>query len=801
MSNNRASILLTATDQTKGAFASASRNLQDLNGKVGGLASTLRLFSGAGLAGGLGGVLGAVGAQQFIRSADAVTVLNNQLKLATGSASAAQSAYSQLFDVAQRSRVSFTELGATYAAIARNSSDLGLSQKQLLTVTEAIGNAMTISGGPAEGMNAALVQLTQGLASGTLRGEELNSVMEQTPRLAKALADGLGVTIGQLREMGKAGELTAEKVVTALQGQADVLRNEVATATVTVAQSMTLLENASIRVAGSLDKSIGVTRGTGAALKGLSNDLTVIGDAIDASAQRGEGGFLQLANAAGVVAGRTGFGAVQIAANTLNGTINFLTGGVLGLNDQLDLMPDNLKSTGDQVSIMESKLKAAQKEYDRLSQILGSAPDNVYVRSEINALAQYIAALKAAQREKAALGGVTAQDPSNYGNEGAREKSRQDGIKRQAESRAALEKFMGDYASANERLAAEIKKQKALLGEFYSPEVEKRIRDKFTAKSGGGSRASQQDPYQKGNSYLDGLKSQLQATEELTVYEKLLADIRSGSLGKLTPQLQAQLEQTAKLIDADKELVDVTKQFAELEAENAKQRKALKDEGKSFYDATRTPIERLNIELGRQAELLKKLGPAYKDTAMRASEAAQDRYDAETKTTAAISELDQFTQRAAQNIQDYLGNSFQQLMEGNFSNIGDAFTQMLNNMVAQAAAAGLARELLGDLAQGGTSSGLFGGFLKDVVGSFGGFRAAGGPVQSGKGYVVGENGPEWFEPATSGMVVPNHALQGGGTSHNYSINVSMPSGASRSTGQQFGREIARQLSIANARNG
>lgn len=323
--------------------------------------------------------------------------------------------------------------------------------------------------------------------------------------------------------------------------------------------------------------------------------------------------------------------------------------------------------------------------------------------------------------------------------------------------------------------------------------------------AGSGKRASgasaPKDPYAEANRYLDGLRKQLQATEELTVYEKLLADIRSGSLGKLTPQLQAQLEETAKLIDADKELADVTKQFAELEAENAKQRKALQDEGKSFYDATRTPIERLNIELGRQAELLKKLGPAYKDTAMRASEAAQDRYDAETKTTAAISELDQFTQRAAQNIQDYLGNSFQQLMEGNFSNIGDAFTQMLNNMVAQAAAAGLARELLGDLAQGGTSSGLFGGFLKDVVGSFGGFRAAGGPVQSGKGYVVGENGPEWFEPATSGMVVPNHALQGGGTTNSYSISVSMPSGASRSTGQQFGREIARQLSIANARNG
>jgi len=321
-----------------------------------------------------------------------------------------------------------------------------------------------------------------------------------------------------------------------------------------------------------------------------------------------------------------------------------------------------------------------------------------------------------------------------------------------------------------------------------------------SSKKTGGS-TTPKDPYAEANRYLESLRKQLQTTEGLTVYEKLLADIRAGSLGKLTPQLQAQLTETAKLIDADKALNDATKEFADLSEAAARAQQALKDEAQGFYDATRTPIERLNIELARQDELLRKLGPAYKDTYMRANEAAQARYESEVKSTEAITELDQFTQRAAQNIQDYLGNSFQQIMEGNFSNIGDAFTSMLNSMVAQAAAAQLSKYLFGDLV-GGSGSGAAGDLLGSAVGSlFGGFRAAGGPVQSGKGYVVGENGPEWFEPATSGMVVPNHALQGGGTSHNYSINVSMPSGASRSTGQQFGREIARQLSIANARNG
>ena len=159
--------------------------------------------------------------------------------MATGSTQSASQAYEALFDIAQRSRVSFTELGSTFASISRAGQELGLSQQRLLGVTEAIGNAMTISGGSAEGMKAALVQLGQGLSSGTLRGEELNSVMEQTPRLAKAIADGLGVSTGKLREMGAAGQLTGEQVIKALESQSSVLSGEVQGAALTAGQAFT----------------------------------------------------------------------------------------------------------------------------------------------------------------------------------------------------------------------------------------------------------------------------------------------------------------------------------------------------------------------------------------------------------------------------------------------------------------------------------------------------------------------------------------------------------------------------------
>ncbi|MCX8018551.1 MAG: tape measure protein, partial [Rhodocyclaceae bacterium] len=93
---------------------------------------------------------GVVSARAFTQAADAVTALQNQLKLATGSTQAAANAYAQLYEIAQRSRVSFVELGSTFASIARASESLGLSQQQLLSLTETIANAVTVSGASAQ---------------------------------------------------------------------------------------------------------------------------------------------------------------------------------------------------------------------------------------------------------------------------------------------------------------------------------------------------------------------------------------------------------------------------------------------------------------------------------------------------------------------------------------------------------------------------------------------------------------------------------------------------------------------------
>ena len=245
-------------------------------------AATGGLGNAAALA---GRALAAVGiaatVKEFVGLADASTNMNSRLKLVTGSAEELASVQERLFSIAQNARVSFTDLVGTYAQVARSTKDLGVSQQSLLTVIDTISKSVTISGGSAQSAQAALVQLSQGFASGALRGEELNSVMEQTPRLAQAIADGLGVSIGKLREMGKEGELTAEKVLGALEKSAASVQDEFSKMAVTVEQATTNAGNSLLKFVGALDKVTGASSITAKAIQAVSSAIAFVASDIE----------------------------------------------------------------------------------------------------------------------------------------------------------------------------------------------------------------------------------------------------------------------------------------------------------------------------------------------------------------------------------------------------------------------------------------------------------------------------------------------------------------------------------------
>lgn len=201
----------------------------------------------------------AVGGRQALLTADAYTSLSARLALVTSGGGELLRVQQALFEQAQRTRTEFGATADLYGALARSTQSLGVSQERLLGVTETINRALVVSGTSASSAQAALMQLGQGFASGTLRGEELNSVLEQTPRLAQAIADGLGVSIGELRKLGQEGKLTADAVFGALERAGASVRAEFARMPTTIGQAMTQVANSTGGLVAAIDQLSGTS--------------------------------------------------------------------------------------------------------------------------------------------------------------------------------------------------------------------------------------------------------------------------------------------------------------------------------------------------------------------------------------------------------------------------------------------------------------------------------------------------------------------------------------------------------------
>lgn len=213
------------------AFAEVKQELDSLDRKL----------SAAGKA-----VAGLLSVQTFasaVRSigetADAYNLMNARLKLATGSQEAFNVAQAGLADIAKRTESPMASLVTLYGRISRPLQEAGRSQKEILKVTEAVATAFRVSGASAQEAENGVIQFAQALGAGALRGDEFNSVAEQAPRLMQALADGIGVPVGALKEMAAQGLLTAEVVTDALTSQLDVLRAEAESLPKTVGGAMT----------------------------------------------------------------------------------------------------------------------------------------------------------------------------------------------------------------------------------------------------------------------------------------------------------------------------------------------------------------------------------------------------------------------------------------------------------------------------------------------------------------------------------------------------------------------------------
>ncbi|OTU69723.1 tape measure protein [Acinetobacter baumannii] len=260
-----------------------------------------------------GYMAGLVTVSAAISKMDTYTGLQNRLKLVTSNQVELNKATEDTFRIAQKTYSAWDSVLQVYQRFSDNAKTLNLTMDDTARLTETVSKAVAISGASAAAADAALVQFGQALASGTLRGEELNSVMEQTPALAKAIAQGMGITVGELRTVAAEGKITSQEIVKALKNvQADV-DALFAKTDITISQSLTLLNNEITKFVGESGKGSGAAEVLSGSIKTLAGNLDVLTSAMMVGGAYWLGTYIPAIYASGVaVAAKT----KELAAQT-----------------------------------------------------------------------------------------------------------------------------------------------------------------------------------------------------------------------------------------------------------------------------------------------------------------------------------------------------------------------------------------------------------------------------------------------------------------------------------------------------
>lgn len=216
------------------------------------------------------------GVSQLKGFADGYTEIQNKLRLVESASISSAKGLDNVFDIALKTNQSINATSGVYQRFAQNAETLKISQAQIASLTETVSKAVAVSGASAGAADAALTQFGQALGSGILRGDEFNSVMEQTPALAKAIATGLGVTTGELRNMAKEGKLTMDVLVPALERAKESVDSQFDTRILTISAAFENLNTSTVKWIGELDKSTGASKAFAESIDYIAKHLTVV---------------------------------------------------------------------------------------------------------------------------------------------------------------------------------------------------------------------------------------------------------------------------------------------------------------------------------------------------------------------------------------------------------------------------------------------------------------------------------------------------------------------------------------------
>ena len=284
MSDDIASLVIEVksdgVDKAKRSLADLSAQGQKAEQSVGNLGKGAKNAESsiAGMAGSVKNLIGAYAGLStvigFTKIADEYTKFNAQLKIATGTQKEFAQALKDVNAIAVSTQSSISAISTLYARLNTSLKDIGVSQEKVARIAENVGLSLKVAGASAAESSSAMLQLSQAFGSGVLRGEEFNALMESAPNLMRALADSIGVPIGQLRQLASDGQITADVLTKAFSNE-DLLKKlrEQAKEVNTVSGAFTLLGNEFTLTVGKFAQDSGAITALTTVINGLANAL------------------------------------------------------------------------------------------------------------------------------------------------------------------------------------------------------------------------------------------------------------------------------------------------------------------------------------------------------------------------------------------------------------------------------------------------------------------------------------------------------------------------------------------------
>ncbi|MEG5548043.1 tape measure protein [Enterobacter wuhouensis] len=222
----------------------------------------------------------------FLVAADNMSQLNARIERLTGSAAAASQTMQALMRISSATGGSLQDTAKLWETLSTALRDTGATNGQIIQLTETLQKIGRIGGSSSEEMANALRQFGQSISSGTVRAEEFNSILEQMPELARQIAAGMGVSIGELRQLMLDGKLTAQDALNAIQKQTGSVNAEFEKLPRTLSQANTALTNSFLSMIDSVNQATGASTGLVAVIDSMTAALDrLVGKAASADAQ------------------------------------------------------------------------------------------------------------------------------------------------------------------------------------------------------------------------------------------------------------------------------------------------------------------------------------------------------------------------------------------------------------------------------------------------------------------------------------------------------------------------------------